>query len=102
MKHVDKKLSDDFTQFLNQKLFYKDGKPLKQTKNKLDFFNKCTAVVEEFINTFVNKEPEETPSSPSKNANVMSIKPTNPIAAKHGCTIMTQEESMKADTERKR
>lgn len=100
MKHIDKKLSDDFSKFLDQKLFYKDGKPLKQTKNKLDFFNKCTAVVEEFINTFVNKEPEETPSSPSKNANVMSIKVKNPIAAEHGCTVMTPAESMKADNQK--
>jgi hypothetical protein len=107
MKHIDKKLSDDFSKFLNQKMFYKNNKPLKQTKNKLEFFNKCTAVVEEFINTYIasdlslNKQSEPT-SSPivPKNANVMSIKIKNPIAAGHGCTVMTPAESMKADDQK--
>jgi len=112
MKHVDKKLSDDFSKFLDQKLFYKNNKPLKQTKNKLEFFNKCTAIVEEFINTYITSdlsldkqsEPTSSPIVPKdnkpKNANVMSIKVKNPIAAEHGCTIMTPGESMKADNER--
>jgi len=105
MKYVDKKLSDDFSKFLDRKLFYKNDKPLKQTKSKLKFFNECTTVVEEFINTFANKEPEPTSSSSSKinkstNVNVMSIKVKNPIAAEHGCTVMTPGESMKADDER--
>lgn len=101
MKHIDKKLSDDFSKFLNQKLFYKNSKSLKQTKNKLEFFNKCTAAVEEFINTFVNKEPEATSPLPS-NANVMSIKVKNPIDGGKGTTIMTASESMRADEERKK
>jgi hypothetical protein len=114
MKYKDKKFSDDFTKFLNQKLFYKNGKPLKQTKNKLKFFNECTTVVEEFIcmyidtNLFLDKQSEPT-SSPivpkdnkPKNANVMSIKIVNPIDGGKGTTIMTANESMKADEQRNR
>lgn len=107
MKHVDKKLSDDFTKYLNEKLFYKNGKPLKQTKNKLKFFNECTTALEEFINSYVDKpelaslpaerEPEPTSSLSRVNKNVMKIVVRNPIAAEHGCTVMTPSESMKAD-----
>lgn len=112
MKHVDKKLSDDFSKFLDQKLFYKNNKPLKQTKNKLDFFNKCTAVVEEFINTYITSdlsldkqsEPTSSPIVPKdnkpKNANVMSIKIKNPLDGGKGTTIMTASESMRADEQR--
>lgn len=114
MKHVDKKLSDDFSKFLNQKLFYRNSKPLKQTKNKLEFFNKCTAIVEEFINTYIgtdlslDKQSEQISSSvlpknnKPPNANVMSIKVKNPIDGGKGTTIMTASESMRADEERKK
>jgi len=103
MKNEDKKLSDDFTKFLNQKLFYKDGEPLKQTKSKLKFFNECTTVIEEFINTKINPEPTSSLSpkiSKSTNVNVMSIKVKNPMDGGKGTTIMTASESMKADDER--
>jgi hypothetical protein len=112
MKHVDKKLSNDFSKFLDRKLFYKNDKPLKQTKNKLELFNKCTLLVEEFICTYISpdlsldkqSEPTSSPIVPKdnkpKNANVMSIKIKNPIDGGKGTTIMTASESMKADSER--
>lgn len=112
MKHVDKKLSDDFTKFLNQKLFYKDGKPLKQTQNKLKFFNECTAAMEEFVNTYLStdlsldkqSEPTSSPivtrDNKSRSADILSIKVKNPIDAGKGATVMTAVESMKADNEK--
>ena len=93
MKQEYKKISDGFTKFLNNRLFRGElGEELPKTKGKTKFFNECTKMFEEFMNSY--KEVD------SRNDDkIVCLKPVKkPIPGPHGTTMMTKETSIEANT----